>query len=154
MSRFRGRFDYTVDAKGRVNIPSKFRKSLCPEAVETFVICQGPGNCLRAYPQDVWDRVEDELASRPQTPEALRHRRLLYNTLSDSTLDAQGRIMLTASQMEKASIAKNVSLVGQNEYIEIWDTDTFNSYVGKGEDFDEMFFQSVEAGLRKIERHQ
>ena len=61
MSRFRGRYDYTIDAKGRVNIPSKFRKSLSPEAAETFVICQGPGRCLRAYPQDVWDRYEDEL---------------------------------------------------------------------------------------------
>ena len=148
-SHFRGRYDYTADAKGRVNIPAKFRKSLNPEAGETFVICRGPGKCLRVYPQDVWNTYEDELASRPQTPETLRHRRLLYNTLTDSVLDAQGRITLTAAQMTQSSIAKNVTLVGQNEYIEIWDTDTFGTYVDSGDDFDEMFFQSVEAGLRK-----
>ena len=51
-------------------------------------------------------------------------------------------------------MSRNVSLVGQNEYIEIWDTEKFNAYVGTGDDFDEMFFQSVEAGLRKIERNQ
>jgi MraZ protein len=148
-SHFRGRYDYTADAKGRVNIPAKFRKSLNPEAAETFVICRGPGKCLRAYPQDVWNTYEDELASRPQTPETLRHRRLLYNTLTDSILDAQGRITLAAAQMEQALITKNVTLVGQNEYIEIWDTATFDGYVGSDDDFDDVFFQSVEAGLRK-----
>jgi MraZ protein len=107
---------------------------------------------LRAYPQDVWDRYEDELAGRPQTPETLKHRRLLYAALSDSTLDAQGRITLTASQMGNASIAKSVTLVGQNEYIEIWDADTFAAYVGSGDDFDAMFFKSVEAGLRTIDK--
>jgi MraZ protein len=152
MSRFRGRFDYTVDAKGRVNIPSKFRKALSPEAAETFVICQAPGNCLRAYPQDLWDRYEDELASRPQTPETLKHRRLLYAALSDSTLDAQGRITLTSSQMANASISKNVALIGQNEYIEIWDADRLAGYIGSGDDFDAMFFKSVEAGLRTIDK--
>ncbi|HAJ79879.1 MAG TPA: cell division/cell wall cluster transcriptional repressor MraZ [Fibrobacteres bacterium] len=150
MSRFHGRYDYTVDEKGRLNMPAKFRKSLNPEADETFVICRAPGGCLRAYPQDVWDNYEKELASRPQTPETLRHQRLLYSTLSDSTLDGQGRITVTSTQMQLASIDKNVTLVGQNGYIEIWDTEKFNSYIGNAADFDDVFFQSVEAGLRQF----
>jgi MraZ protein len=151
MSRFRGRYDYCIDDKNRVNIPAKFRKSIDPEAAETFVICRAPGGCLRAYAQNVWNRYEDELAARPQTPETLRHRRLLYSTISDSTLDAQGRITLSPLQMQLAGLKKNVTLIGQNGYVELWDTDRFNSYTGSQDDFDDVFFQSVEASKRNVE---
>jgi MraZ protein len=152
MSRFRGRFDYAIDDKGRVNIPAKFRKALSPEANETFVVCRGPNNCLRAYAQDVWNRYEDELSSRPQTPETLRHQRLVYSTLAESSLDAQGRISLTSLQMKMVGLEKNVTLIGQNGYVELWDTGRFTSYVGDQEDFDEVFFKSVESGVRNSGR--
>jgi MraZ protein len=152
MSRFRGRYDYAVDEKGRVNIPAKFRKALSPEANETFIICRAPNGCLRAYAQDVWNKYEDELSSRPQTPETLRHQRLVYNTLAESTLDTQGRVSLTTLQMTMVGLKKNITLIGQNGYIELWDTDRFNMYVGNQEDFDEVFFKSVESGVRGIER--
>lgn len=147
MARFRGEYNYTIDAKNRINIPAKFRKALSPEADETFVICRAPNNCLRAYPQDAWERYEDELAARPQTADALRHIRLLRSTLSDSKLDSQGRIMLTQKQVEIAGIAKNVTLVGHYGYLEIWDTERYQVHIGDGEDFDTVFFNSVEAGL-------
>lgn len=149
MSRFRGRFDYSLDEKGRINIPAKFRKALSPEAAETFVISRSPGGCLRAYPQDAWNIYEDELARRPQTPETLQHRRLLYNSISDSTLDAQGRITLTPAQIKLADLKKETTLVGQNEYIEIWDTANFDKqYGGESVDFDGAFFESVKSTLR------
>jgi MraZ protein len=134
--------------KGRVNIPAKFRKALSPEANETFVVCRGPNGCLRAYAQDVWNRYEDELSSRPQTPETLRHQRLVYSTLAESALDAQGRISLTTLQMKIVGLDKDVTLIGQNGYIELWDTGRFNSYIGGQEDFDDVFFKSVESGVR------
>jgi MraZ protein len=149
MSRFLGEFNYSLDEKGRLNIPAKFRKALSPEANETFTICRAPNNCLRAYPQDTWDRYEDELASRPQTPETLRHSRLLRSTLTNSKLDSQGRIALTAKQCAIANIEKNITLVGHYGYIEIWNTDRYNEYIGEGDDFDQVFFQSVEAGIRQ-----
>lgn len=148
MARFRGEYDYSIDGKGRLNIPAKFRRSLSPEANETFAICQAPNKCLRAYPQDAWERYEDELGSRPQTMEALRHLRLLRSTLTDSKLDAQGRISLSAKQITIAGINKNVTLVGNYGFIEIWDTETYREYIGSGDDFDKAFFDSVEVGMR------
>ncbi len=148
MSRFRGEYQYSVDKKGRVNIPAKFRKALSPEACEAFAICRAPGNCLRAYPIDAWDQYENELAARPQTPETLRHLRLLRSTLTDSKLDSQGRISLSAKQMEIAGVSKNVTLVGHFGYIEIWDSNKYDDYLNSTDDFDDVFFQSVEAGLR------
>ena len=147
MSRFRGRYDYSTDVKGRVNIPAKFRKVLSPEAEETFVVVRGPNNCLRAYPKDLWNTYESELASRPETPQTVRHKRLLFSILSDSTLDGQGRITLTTAQMAVAGITKDATLVGQATYIEIWDTARYEAYLNIADDFDEVFFQSVETGL-------
>jgi MraZ protein len=149
MSHFRGKYDYTVDDKGRVNIPAKFRKALNPEAAETFVVCRAPENCLRAFPQDRWEKYEQEITSRPETPETVRFQRLLYDTVTDSTLDAQGRITLSASQMKIASIAKNVTLIGMNGYVEIWDTDTYNALLGN-DDFNKVYYQSVQADMKKM----
>jgi MraZ protein len=115
-------------------------------------VCRGPNGCLRAYAQDVWNRYEDELSSRPQTPETLRHQRLVYSTLAESALDAQGRISLTTLQMKMVGLEKDVTLIGQNGYIEFWDTGRFNSYVGGQEDFDDVFFKSVESGVRNSGR--
>jgi MraZ protein len=151
MAKFHGRFDYSTDNKGRVNIPSKFRSALNPEANETFIICRAPNSCLRAYPKDVWETYENELMSRPETPAALSHKRLLYNTLTDSTLDTQGRISLSGKQMEIAGIVKEVTLVGQATYIEIWNTQRYDAYQNQysSDDFDTMFFNAVEAGIAK-----
>ncbi len=148
MSRFRGRFDYSIDAKGRLNIPAKFRKALAPQAGETFVICRAPGGCLRAYPLDAWERYEDEVDRMPQTPETVKFQRLLYSTVSESCLDSQGRIMLSPKQLEIAGIKKNVTLIGKRGHIEIWETGRFEEYIGAGDDFDQVFFQSIETGMK------
>jgi MraZ protein len=145
--KFHGRFDYSTDSKGRVNIPSRFRSALNPEANENFIICRAPGGCLRAYPKDVWETYENELMSRPETPDVLNHKRVLYNTLTDSTLDAQGRISLSAKQMELAGIVKDVTMVGQASYIEIWNTAAYDEYQKQFDNnFDTMFFNAVAAG--------
>jgi MraZ protein len=149
MAGFHGKYDYSIDIKGRVNIPAKFRKSLAPEALDTFIICRAPGGCLRAYPQNFWSAYVAELNSRPETPETLAYKRKLYDTVSESSLDAQGRISLMPNQMAIAGISKEVSLVGHEQYIELWDTKKYTEYLSGGDDFDTVFFQSVQAGLLK-----
>jgi MraZ protein len=147
MARFRGRFDYTIDAKGRINIPAKFRKALSPEADETFVICRAPDRSLRAYPQDQWNEFEDKVAALPPTPETDRLQRLLFSTVSDSRLDGQGRIALSPVHINLAGITKNVTIFGRPGYIEIWDTERFEQYTspeGTFEDgFDTAFYESM-----------
>ncbi len=148
MSRFLGEYNYSLDEKGRINIPAKFRKVLTPEANETFAICRAPNNCLRAYPQNTWNRYEDELDSLPQTPGTLKHMRNLRSTLTSSKLDSQGRVTLSVKQIDIAGIKKNVTLVGFKRYIEIWSTDDYKEYIDNAGDFDQGFFQTVEAGDR------
>jgi MraZ protein len=147
MAGFHGKYDYSIDAKGRVNIPAKFRKSLAPEASDTFIICRAPDKCLRAYPQNVWSAHVAELNSRPETIETITYKRKLYATVSESTLDAQGRITLMPNQMTIAGITKDVSLVGHENYLELWDTGRYAEYLSGDDDFDAVFFQSVQAGI-------
>ncbi len=149
MSRFRGSYEYSVDEKGRVNVPAKFRKALNPDADETFVVVRAPNNCLRAYPLDAWSEFEDELDARPQTPQTLKLRRQLYASVSDSKLDSQGRISLTALQMQISGIDKKLILVGQGPYIELWDITRYEEFLGDGDDFDEAFFQSAQETMKK-----
>ncbi len=129
-------------------MPAKIRKALSPEAEETFVVVLGPNKCLRAYPQDEWNRYEDELSSRPETPDTVQLKRIIASTLNDSSLDAQGRISLTTKQMGIAGITKNVTISGNKGYVEIWDSEKYAAYIGTYENFDEVFFNSVEATMK------
>ena len=148
MSRFRGRYDYSIDEKGRINIPSKFRKLLSQESQETFVVCRAPDGCLRAYPKDEWEKVEDSFAAMPTNREMNNYQRQVQNTLSDPVLDKQGRIALTPLQVKIAGLSKDVSIIGRGRYLEIWDTKRFEEYTGSGEDFDEVYYKIVQAGVR------
>jgi MraZ protein len=148
VARFRGTFNYSIDNKGRVNIPSKFRNLLSEDGNDTVIICRGPQNCLRAYPLDSWEKFEDELIARRERAEVTRIRRKLYSTLTDQTIDSQGRITLSVKQMEIAGITKEVTLSGQANFIEIWDKVKFEQFQEENEDsFDELFYQSVDAGI-------
>jgi len=149
MARFRGRFDYTIDAKGRFNIPAKFRKSLSPEADETFVVVRGPHRCLRAYPQDEWQKVEDELQSRGERPETLELKRRLYRDITDTSLDAQGRIMLTQRHKDIAGITREIICIGMGPYLELWSPQYHDDYFGENDDFDDVFFESEAARTKQ-----
>ncbi len=124
-------------------MPAKFRKALNPEASETFVIVRGPNNCLQAYPEDTWNIFEENFEKRASTPQTVRLRRALYDTLSDSKLDGQGRISLTPEQCSLAHLATKVILIGQGSFIEIWDPEIYTAFLDQGESFDDAFYQSV-----------
>jgi MraZ protein len=147
MSRFRGRFNFSIDEKGRINIPSKFRKLLSPEADETFVVCRAPDGCLWAYPKDEWEKFEDELLAMPMSRAVNKFQRTIQNTLNDTKLDKQGRISLTQFQMEIAGISKEVSIIGRGNNLEIWDTKQFEEYMGSSDDFDEVYYGSIHPGI-------
>jgi MraZ protein len=147
MAKFRGRYDFSIDEKGRINIPSKFRKLLTPEAEDTFVICRAPDGCLWAYPKNEWEKFEDSLDRMPVTRESNRFQREIQNTLSDSVLDGQGRVSLTVLQMKIAGIDKNVSIIGRGKYLEIWNPKRFEEYTANCENFDDVYYKSIGSRL-------
>ena len=133
MSFFKGREIYSVDAKGRVNIPAKMRKSMSPDANDTFVVTRGPDDepCIYAYPLDEWRKFEENLKGLNQFNEQDRFfvRTLLY-WADEVTFDGQFRIMIPKALMDFTRIEKNALILGAMDHIEIWNPEIFDSYMG------------------------
>ncbi|MGC8596166.1 MAG: division/cell wall cluster transcriptional repressor MraZ [Candidatus Kryptoniota bacterium] len=131
MSSFKGRYEYVLDSKGRLSIPAKLRKSLSPEANDTFVVTRGIEKCLYVYPLDEWRQLESKLRSLNQFVEKHRFftRTLLMWASEEFTLDSQSRISIPRNLLEFAGIEKEVIVIGALERIELWSPKNFDDYM-------------------------
>ena len=119
---FTGEYSYSIDAKGRVNIPAKFRQSLAPENDQTFVITRGIDLCIWVYPLTAWQIIEDDLKDLSAISGI--NRSFIRNTVryaSSVAFDKQGRIMLSTNLLDYAQLKKDVLIIGMVNKIEIWD---------------------------------
>ena len=119
---FTGEYSYSIDAKGRVNIPAKFRQSLTPENDQTFVITRGIDLCIWVYPLTAWQIIEDDLKDLSAISGI--NRSFIRNTVryaSSVAFDKQGRIMLSTNLLDYAQLKKDVLIIGMVNKIEIWD---------------------------------
>ena len=122
---FIGEYAYSLDSKGRVNIPAKFRQALSEDNENTFVIARGMDPCIWVYPLSQWKEIETNLRSLSSLSKI--HRTFVRNTAryaSPSTYDKQGRITLTPSLTEYAGLEKDVLIIGMINKIEIWNPNT------------------------------
>lgn len=120
---FRGEYNHTIDDKGRLIIPSRFRYELG----ESFVLTRGLDGCICIYPQNEWDLLEAKLRELPLTNRNSRLvTRFLVGGAVSCELDKQGRILIPAPLREHAGLTKDVVLVGTLERIEIWDKTRWN----------------------------
>jgi MraZ protein len=131
MSSFRGQFAYTIDHKGRVNIPAKFRKSLNPDSNETFVITIGYDGCLAIYPLDEWQKFEEKLKKlNDLVDENRRYVRAVSSNASESQLDKQGRVTIPPHLAKYGNLEKDVLIIGNMEKIELWNPEKYTEYMG------------------------
>lgn len=121
---FMSEYNHTVDAKGRLIIPSKFREMLGDE----FVISKGMDGCLFVYANDDWKAFEEKLTSLPLiNKEARQFARFFLAGAAQVEVDKQGRILLPASLRSFANLDKDVVLVGVGSRIEIWDKEKYEA---------------------------
>ncbi len=114
---FMGRYNHTIDPKGRLSIPSKYRETLGEE----FVVSKGMDGCLFVYAIDDWKVFEAKLASLPLiNQEARQFARFFLSGAQYVTLDKQGRILMPADLRGFAGLEKDVVLAGMGGRIEIW----------------------------------
>jgi MraZ protein len=121
---FIGEYSYSLDIKGRVNIPAKFRQSLSEDNENTFVITRGIDSCIWIYPLTQWKMIENNLRNLSSLSKI--HRTFVRNTAryaSPSTYDKQGRIILTPSLIEYAELDKELLIIGMVNKMEIWNPD-------------------------------
>ncbi|PXV89515.1 division/cell wall cluster transcriptional repressor MraZ [Lachnotalea glycerini] len=114
---FMGEYNHSIDAKGRLIMPSKFREALGDE----FVVTKGLDGCLFVYPIDEWQAFEEKLKTLPLTNKNARQfSRFFLAGAATCEVDKQGRILLPSVLREFAQLNKDVVLVGVLSRIEIW----------------------------------
>ncbi len=119
---FRGSFEHTVDSKGRVSVPSKFREIIADRYEGKLVLALDFDKCLTVYPLEEWERLEGKIKSLPAMKREVKDfMRFLLASATECELDKQGRILIPQAHREHATITKNVVVVGIIDKIEIWD---------------------------------
>lgn len=144
VSAFKGSYEYSVDSKGRINIPAKLKKYVSPEANDTFVITRGFEKCLFVYPLDEWNTYEESIrALSPTNPQHRFFMRVLLQQAIESQLDGQSRIMIPKDLLQFASIENEVLILGVLEHIEVWNPKEYEKYLAAQESSYEDVAQTV-----------
>ena len=131
---FMSEYNHTLDTKGRLIIPAKFREVLGEE----FVITKGLDGCLFVYAGDDWNAFEQKLTSLPLiNKEARQFARFFLAGAATVEVDKQGRILLPAHLREFAGLEKDVVLVGVGSRVEIWSKDKWEN-MNSDTDMDEI----------------
>ena len=139
-----GRYNNSIDAKGRVVIPARFREKLG----ESFVVCGGFDHSLFVYSMEDFEDFSAKLMELPRSDEkARRVRQFFLTTASEVEPDKQGRILLGEDLIRFAEIKKDVVVVGNGEHIEIWSKERFRD-AGSFGDIDDLAGSLAEYGLR------
>ena len=140
---FMGEYNHTIDAKGRLIVPSKFREALG----DTFVVTKGLDGCLFVYDNKEWNAFEEKLKSLPLTnKEARQFARFFLAGAAEVEVDKQGRILVPNILREFAQISRDVVLIGVASRIEIWSKERFEG-IATFEDMDEIAEHMAELGL-------
>lgn len=136
---FRGRYDHTIDSKGRISIPSKFREILSLKYADRLVVTNFD-HCLIAFPAEEWAILEQKAGSfslmRKETSSFFR---FFYSSAVDCVIDKQGRLLIPQTLRDYASLQKDVVLVGEGKRIEIFAKERWQEEARKAEeDFDKI----------------
>ncbi|EMR07607.1 hypothetical protein C772_00623 [Bhargavaea cecembensis DSE10] len=128
---FMGEYQHTVDTKGRLIIPAKFRDDLDGG----FVVTRGLDKCLFAYTMDEWKRLEEKLKALPVTKKDARaFTRFFFSGATEVELDKQGRVNLPANLLSYAGLEKDCVVLGVSSRIEIWAKEAWEGYFEESED--------------------
>ncbi|MHB1605130.1 MAG: division/cell wall cluster transcriptional repressor MraZ [Leptospirales bacterium] len=133
MKVFRGRYQHSLDEKGRVAIPQRFREILdSPDGVPSLVITVEADECLVVYPEAAWRDLEEKIGALPQMNEDLKtYLRFTVGWATDCQTDRQGRILIPQPLREYAHLDRDVWFVGMLNKFEIWNGDRLSEMTRK-----------------------
>jgi len=151
-SVFRGIFHNSVDDKGRMSIPARFREQIKTEHETPLVLTLGFDQCLFLYPMDAWKKIEEKLSSLDTlNAEVRQFQRTIMKASDEVEIDQQGRIMISPVLRKEAGIAKGVAIVGMLNRIEIWDKQRYENYHAQTTQSLEMLGQKLsDKGIQSL----
>lgn len=138
---FVGTFEHTLDKKGRLVLPSKFRRQLPEQAY----LSPGRGKCLALWPQENFNEMLDRMTVSARAGDS--NQQVVRAFTAASTMvspDTQGRVLLTESLLSFANLAGAVVLVGARDHIEIWDRE---AWTAQSAEVDQLMIAALEAGV-------
>ena len=122
---FTGEYRHTVDEKGRIAVPSKFRTQLAPGAV----VSRWMDSCLAIHTRRGWDELAAKVAGLPLSDKGARlFQRYIFAGAFEADLDRQGRVVIPAYLRESAGLAGDAVVVGSRDHAEIWSPDRWEEY--------------------------
>ncbi len=130
--RFSYHYEHTLDSKGRITIPAKFREQLG----NSISMMRGPGPCIRLLSVNEWNRVTAKYAEvdEDENPELFDKMRKLISTSMDENIpDKQGRLLIHPMLREHAKLDKDVVVAGMGRHVELWDKDRYFAFIGGDE---------------------
>lgn len=121
-----GEYSHTIDAKGRMIVPAKFRTELG----ERFIVTKGFDGCLYGYSLEEWKSIEEKIKTLPLITgkDARNFTRFFFSSAIECEFDAQGRILITQNLREHAKLEKEVVVIGVSTRIEIWSKEQWDAY--------------------------
>ena len=125
---FMGEYHHSIDEKGRLIIPSKYRNELG----DSFVITRGLENCLFVYSLVEWNKITDKLKKLPFTKQNVRNfNRFLLSGATVTELDKQGRANIPSTLTEFAGLQKDCVIIGVNDRLEIWSKEKWEGFLNE-----------------------
>jgi MraZ protein len=123
---FRGRYEHTIDAKGRTSLPARYRDVLAGAGERRVVLTNALDKCLNAYAMPKWLEFEDKIAKLPRFDSAVQQLKRIYvSGAVECEVDDSGRILIPPTLREYASLEKDVLWAGNGDYAELWDKKTW-----------------------------
>lgn len=124
---YRGVTHLTLDEKGRISVPAKYRERILTSCEGQLIITVDAVYCLMIYALPDWEIIEQTLMSKPNMDKQVRRlQRLLVGHAAEAEMSRQGRISIPPALREFAGLEKQVTLVGQGKKLELWDTAHWN----------------------------
>jgi len=116
---FQGRSALSLDAEGRMSMPSRHRDALALQCEGRLTLTRHPEGCLLLYPRPVWESVRERIAALPLAASGLR--RFFLGNATDIDLDSAGRLLIAPELRQAAGLGKEVVLLGMGAHFEVWD---------------------------------
>ena len=128
---FIGEYHHTIDEKGRIIIPAKFREELG----NNFIITRGIENCLFVYSEENWAKITNKLNSLPFTKKDARtFNRFFMSGATNVELDKQGRVNISKPLIDYASLLKDYVIIGTGDRLEVWSQESWDSFFDSTKD--------------------
>ncbi|MGH2575291.1 MAG: division/cell wall cluster transcriptional repressor MraZ [Ignavibacteria bacterium] len=127
---FQGHANINLDDKGRIIIPSKFRKHISSEANSLMHVTLGRDNCLWLYPSNEWTKLVKRLLKlNAYTKDVIAMQRQILYFAEECSIDSQHRILIPQNLLQKVEIKKEILIIGQLDRIELWNQKTYEKYL-------------------------